>query len=260
MKKKTKETQLWVAAYDIHYPATHKPTLDALLDFLGRNSVDGFVFGGDQFDNACISHHNRGKGLYKLPGQYAAETKGFDKNILSPIEGLLPEDAERVWIEGNHDNWEFELVETHPELLGTIERPVLLDIQERGWKYVPMGTCFKKGELTIIHGEALTGVGNQAAGVHAKKALEIYCTNVLYGHMHAPQSFTKVLPSDTNRKWMSWCSPILGDVNPKYLENRPTAWLNGFTIIEFRDKGLFNVYPIVVIDGKFSYGGKIYGS
>lgn len=259
MKKQKKETELWVAAYDIHYPMYHKPTFNALLDFLNSNSVDGFVFGGDQFDNSCISHHNKGKGLYKLPGQYAAETKGFDRDVLSAIERLLPDTAERVWIEGNHDHWEFELVETHPELLGSVERPVLLDVMERGWKLVPMGTCFKKGELTFIHGEALTGVGNQAAGVHSKKALEIYCTNVLYGHMHAPQSFTKVLPSDTSRKWMSWCSPIIGDVNPKYLENRPTAWLNGFTIVEFRDKGLFNVYPIVVIDGQFSFGGKVYG-
>lgn len=253
-----KEVELYVACYDLHYPMVHQPTVDAMLDFVRKNPVAGFVWGGDQFDNSCISHHNRGKGLYKLPGQYAAETRGFD-TLLKQIEGLLPKTANRVWIEGNHDNWEFELVETHPELQGTIERPLLLGLKDRGWKVIPMGKTFKYGELTFVHGETLTGVGNQASAMHAKKAIEIYCTNILYGHMHAPQSFTKVLPSDTRRKWMSWCSPIAGDVNPKYLENRPTAWLNGFTIIEFHDKGLFNVYPVVVIDGKFSYGGKIYG-
>lgn len=258
MAKKS-ETSLWIGCYDVHYPSYHKPTFNALLDFLRHNRIDGFVFGGDQLDNACISHHNKGKGLYKLPGQYAAETKGFDKEILKPIENLLPEGCSKQWLIGNHDGWEFELVETHPELQGSIERPLLLNLKERGWNVTEMGRAFKHGELTFIHGEVLTGVGNQAAGFHAKKALEIYCSNVLYGHMHAPQSFTKLLPSDSSRKWMSWCSPIIGDVNPKYLENRPTAWLNGFTIIEFRDKGLFNVYPVVVIDGKFSFGGKVYG-
>lgn len=258
-KNSKQEPELWVAAYDIHYPVIHKPTFNAMLDFIENNKVSGFVFGGDQFDNSCISHHNRGKGLYKLPGQYAKETKGFDADILKPIEAHLG-DIPKIWIEGNHDNWEYELIETHPELQGSIERPLLLNIEERDWKYVPMGTGYKYGELTFIHGETLTGVGNQASAMHAKKAIETYCTNVLYGHMHSPQSFTKVLPSDTKRKWMSWCSPVIGDVNPKYLENRPTAWLNGFTIIEFRANGLFNVYPVVVIDGQFSFGGKIYGS
>lgn len=253
-----KASQLYVAAYDVHYPQYDKRTFAALIDFLGENRVDGFIFGGDQLDNACISHHNRGKGLYKLPGQYAAETKGFDRHILTQIESKIG-DAERVWIKGNHDNWEYELTESSPEMQGSVERDILLNLRDRGWNVIEMGRPFVKGELTFVHGEALSGCGNQNSAMHARKAIEVYCRNVVYGHYHAPQSYTKILPTDDTRKWMAYCSPVIADCNPTYLENRPTAWLNGFTIVEFREKGLFNVYPVIVIDGKFSFGGKVYG-
>jgi hypothetical protein len=256
---KKKEVELYVAVYDLHYPQYDKPTFNAIMDFLRRNPVDGFVWGGDQFDNAEISHHNKGKGLYKLPGSYAKNTTGFDKDILRVVESALPKGCEKVWIEGNHDHWQYEFVELHPELQNTIEREQLLQLQERGWKFIPMGTAFQHGELSYVHGETLSGMGNQSPAGHAKKAVETYCCNVLYGHFHNPMSYTKILPTDTKRKWMGWCSPIAGHVNPTYLQNRPTAWLTGFTIVEYRQNGYFNLYPVIIIDGKFSFAGKIYG-
>ena len=140
-----------------------------------------------------------------------------------------------------------------------IERVDSLKLEERGWKIVPLGHSFKLGELNVIHGEILTGIGNQAGAFPAKKAIDIYSSNVLAGHTHAAQSFTKISPVEVKKKYMAWIAPILGACNPSYLRNRPTAWLNGFTIVELRDKGLFNLYPVIVVDGKFSYGGKQYG-
>lgn len=258
-KKQQQDTQLFVACYDLHYPFYDKPTFNAIMDFIRRNPVDGFVWGGDQLDNTEISHHNKGKGLYKLPGSYTKNTTGFDRDILRVVESALSEECEKIWIEGNHDNWEYQYIESHPELQDTIERPKLLQLEERGWEFIPMGTSYAHGELTYVHGETLSGMGNQSPAGHAKKAVDTYCCNVLYGHFHNPMSYTKILPTDTRRKWMSWCSPIAGNVNPTYLKNRPTAWLNGFTIIEYRKGGLFNAYPVIVVNGTFSFNGKVYG-
>jgi hypothetical protein len=113
--------------------------------------------------------------------------------------------------------------------------------------------------LNIIHGEIVSGVGNQVSGQPAKKALEIYGSNVLLGHTHAPQSFAKISPVEAKKKYMAWVAPVLCTTNPAYLRNRPTAWINGFTIVELHSNGTFNLFPIIVIDGKFSYGGKEYG-
>jgi predicted phosphodiesterase len=249
---------LWVAIYDLHYPKVDWPTFNAILDFLKQNKVEGFVFGGDQLDNECISHHTKGKGLYRLPGQYQKDERGFNEKCLSPIEALT-KGATKVWIQGNHEDWESQLVENHPELQGSVERYLRLGLADRGWKIIERGLTYSHGELTFAHGDQLSGSGNQNPAMHAKKAVELFCQNILYGHFHSPMSYTKILPTDVSRKWMSWCSPIAGNTNPTYLQNRPTAWLTGFTVIEFREKGLFNVYPVIVIDGTFSYGGKIYG-
>lgn len=248
----------WVIAHDLHYPEFSKQTFAAMLEFIKDVRPAGFIFGGDQFNNEEISHHTLGKPFYRERASYKRNTDGFERDVLSPLERLLPK-AERVWIVGNHDRFERDLIERQPELEGIIERVDSLKLEQRGWKVVPLGHSYKLGELNVIHGEILTGIGNQAGAFPAKKAIEIYAGNVLAGHTHAPQSFSKISPVEVKKKYMAWIAPILGERNPAYLRNRPTSWMNGFTIVEMREKGLFNLFPVIVIDGKFSYGGKVYG-
>jgi len=167
---------------------------------------------------------------------------------------------EKIWIIGNHDDWERQLIEEHPELEGWMERPEALRLEERGWEIIELGHAKRLGQLNVIHGEILTSLGNQGGAFPSRKAVELYGSNVLAGHTHSPQSFTKVSSVEQKKKHTSWINPILGAVNPDYLRNRPTAWLNGFTIVELYTANLFNCYPIFVFNGKFAYGGKIYGA
>jgi hypothetical protein len=60
--------------------------------------------------------------LYWEAGAYKCDEDGFEKEILLPPEKLLPPSAERVWIIGNHDDWERQLVEEMPQLQGKVER------------------------------------------------------------------------------------------------------------------------------------------
>ncbi len=250
-------SEIWVAGYDLHFPKYDAPTFNAMLSFIADVKPKGFIFGGDQMDNAEISHHNRRKPLYKPVGAYARNTRRFDEEILRPLESRLGR-AEKVWITGNHDHWEHEFIETHPELQGLVDRPTELRLYRRGWEIITIGHAKRLGHLNIIHGEILTGIGNQAGLYPARKAVELYGDNVLAGHTHAPQSFAKISPVEHRKKHMGWISPILGHTNPDYLENRPTAWMHGFTVIELQPNKFFNLYPIIVFDGKFSYGGKTY--
>lgn len=229
-----------------------------MLHYMRENPPDGFVFGGDQLDFECISHHTEGKGLYRLPGAYMREVRGFDNKILTPIEKIIGK-AERIYHIGNHERFEQDLVESRPELQGTIDHTKILRLEERGWTIIPLGHGSKIGKLNVVHGEVLTGIGNQAGVYPSRKAVDLYGASVLAGHTHAPQSFTKVSPVGNITKVMGWIAPCLCDVNPSYLRNRPTAWLNGFTIVEVQDNGAFNVFPVIVARGSFSFAGKVYG-
>lgn len=249
--------ETWIVAHDLHYPAYSKGTWDAMMEFLKDAKPAGFIFGGDQFNNEEISHHTRGKPFYRERASFKRNTTGFTREILEPLESSL-KNAKRVWIIGNHDDWEHQLIECQPELEGVIERVDELKLVERGWQVVPLGHSYRLGELNVIHGEILTGIGNQAGAYPAKKALDIYAGNVLAGHTHAPQSIAKISPVEVKKKYMAWIAPIVGAVNASYLRNRPTAWMNGFTVVEMRGKGLFNLYPVIVIDGEFTYGEKLY--
>lgn len=249
----------YVVGADLHFPKTNEKTFSCMLEVIKDIKPVGFVFQGDQFDNEEISHHNSNKPFYKERRSYIRNQENFESEILKPLEQALPKGCEKTWIVGNHDRFEWDFVETHPELEGVVDRVAALRLKDRGWEIIPLGHAKVVGELTIIHGEVLTGVGNQAGNYPARKAVEIYGTNVLAAHTHAAQSFTKISPVDHKKKHMGHIAPILGDTNPSYLRNRPTAWLNGFVVVEFYGKGLFNLFSVVVIDGQCAYGGKHYG-
>lgn len=251
---------LAVAVHDTHWPKTNMAALRALKSFLSQNKVDTFIFGGDQLDLECIAHHTKGKPLYRTENAYLRDINGFDENVLKPVEQLLQKDTKKVWIIGNHERFEHDLREEQPEFGDLVNHVKLLKLEQRKWEVVPLGHAYKLGKLSVIHGEVLTGIGNQAGAFPSKKAVEIYASSVLAGHTHAPQSFTRISPVNHTAKWMGWIAPTLCNTNPGYLRNRPTAWLNGISLIESWDNGNFNLYPCIISKGRFAFGGRIYGN
>lgn len=234
--------------------------MEAIFDYLEQNPPDVFIFGGDQFHFDSISHHTLGMPLYRTRRAYDNDIEGFRHDILTRLEALLPKNCEKIYLIGNHERFEWDLIERHPELEGTVDHIKLLGLEKRGWTIIPLGHEYKLGKLHVVHGEILTGIGNQAGMYPARKAVELYAGNVLAGHTHAPQTFTKVSPVEHTNKWMGTIAPIAGFVNPSYLRNRPTAWLNGFVLIDSFPDGQYNLYSVIVTNGKFSFAGKVYGA
>jgi predicted phosphodiesterase len=248
-----------IIAFDYHFPKTDFKTHNAMLHFMGENPCDFFIFGGDQLDNQEVSPYTKGKPKLRVEaGTLKANDRAFADGVLLPIEERLAPECERVWIEGNHDDWRQQLVDENPELEG-MQTFGNLGLKDRGWQYIARGAHYKLGKhLIVIHGDSLAGIGNQIPGSCAKKAVESYATNVVFGHFHSPQMHTKILPFDKNDKWQAVCAPILGHTNPAYLQNKPTSWLNGFVIVELLPNGRFNLYMVNVFNGEFSFGGKLY--
>lgn len=244
-----------VSVFDSHYPHTDRPTWAAILDFVKRNKVGLFVFGGDNLDCGAISHHTKGKPLHRPRGQMKRDLEGFQRTMLEPIEAVLPKDCIKVWLTGNHEDWASQLIEEQPELEGLLDFAAYLKLRERGWIVKPQGGHFKHGRLKWIHGDVLTGGQNAP-----RKALDTYVESVVFGHFHAFASATKVLPHSAKYKWQAWATGCVGNLDAGYLKKRPTGWLNGFAITEFfGTRGHFSHFPVTTIGGQFAYGGKKYG-
>jgi predicted phosphodiesterase len=254
-----KKIKTYVVIADIHYPKVDKPTLNAVLDFLSKNKVDGIVFQGDQLDGENISHHTKGKPLFRLRNGYLNDIRGFEEDVLTPIENVLSDEAERYWIKGNHERFESDLIEEMPELEGVLDHVQHLRLKERGYEVIELGHCLKLGKLNIVHGEILSGLGNQGGIFPARKAVDLYGGNVLAAHSHASQMFSKVSPVEHTQKHQGYINGILGHCNPTYLKNRPTAWTNGMAILEMHPDSAFNLYLVNIYKGRFSYGGILYG-
>jgi hypothetical protein len=249
-----KKPKLYVAAFDLHWPKPHKPTVNAMLDFVRKNNIDGFIFGGDVFDNDHVSHHNKGKISIEASGTIAKDTKTFDDGLFTELNQILPKSCRKIWMDGNHDDWLNQYLEQHPQMAGSIERQNTLHLKSRGWEYFPCGSIVRIGRLCFIHGETLGGK------YHAQTAVDRYCTNVAYGHFHTMQSAVKILPHNAEQRWVAQSFPAMCGLNPTYLRNKPTAWVNGFGIFEFYDGGFFNMWPVVVTRGRFTFGGRVYKS
>jgi hypothetical protein len=250
-----RKSELHIFAPDLHFPSHDKATWRALMNFIGRNKISTFIFGGDQFDNAEISGHNIGKSIYKPEGAFKKNEIAFDKQILRPLEREL-RGAAKGWLVGNHDEWESEASEVQPELKGCLNRITNLRLRERGWKIISNGKSTQIGKLVVCHGNTISGGSNLAT----RKAIEIYFKSTLFGHFHSASSSSKVSPVDSSQKYMAWSSPALCNLNPAYMRDKPNAWIHGFTIIETLPNGNFNVYPIVVTRGRFAFGGVIYAA
>jgi predicted phosphodiesterase len=253
------KVKVYAVLADIHYPKYHKPTLNAILDYLEQNKVDGLVYQGDQLDMENISHHTKGKPGLRSKRGYLNDVHGFEKDVLLPIESKLKQSCEKYWIIGNHERFEQDLVEDQPELEALVDHKRILKLEDRGYKVIPLGHSLKLGKLIVCHGEILSGLGNQMGVFPARKAVQLYAGNVLAAHSHAPQMFTQISPVEHTQKWQGYINGIIGSVNPSYLRNRPTAWLNGFSIVEVQPDGMFNLYLINIFKGCFSFGGRIYG-
>lgn len=252
--KQIPRAKQYVLAYDIHYPEQHEASVEAVFDYLARNQVDGFVFGGDALDCAEVSHHNANKPLYRQRGSFKRNLDGFDTEILSRIEALLPAHAEKVFLIGNHEVWCSEIFETMPELEGMLSIEKYLRLKERGWKVIPQGGFHKLGNLYVIHGDTVGGGVNPS-----KKAAEVWAgSSVVLGHHHTLSQFTRTSPAHESKRWTATVLPCLSTTNPTYGRNKANTHMHGFGLLSVRPNDDFNLLPVVIVDGVFSIGAEIY--
>jgi predicted phosphodiesterase len=238
---------------DIHYPEHSVVSMNLVKKLIKDIKPDEIIYQGDNLDMGVISHWNLDKKRKVELKRLKQDYSGFEKEILDPIEALAGKKTKFVWLNGNHEDWANQYLDKNPELEGIIEPEICLNLKERGYEIVPYNNIYKLGKLNIIH-------GYYHNKYHADKTLGVFEESICYGHMHSPQMQSKTKPMDSSDFHAAYGLPCLCDLSPDYMKNRPNAWVHGFGVVYIMPDGSFNLYPIIIINNKFIFQGKLYES
>jgi len=129
-----------------------------------------------------------------------------------------------------------------------LELPKRLRLKEQGITWVKMNRLVQRGKLYLTHGVYY--------GTHfAKKTVIDYGCSIVVGHTHRFQVQT-IYPKMQKHPMVCYGLGCLGDTAPAYKKNCPTGHINQFATVEIGKGGVFNLYPINIINNSFIHGGK----
>lgn len=248
MKNNTKlEKILFVP--DTHIPYHDKKAWELMLEAMKSFKPDHVIVGGDFIDNYAVSSHNKNPNRSLLLEQEVNDTK----KELDRLKALGAKN--NVFVSGNHeDRLERYLMTKAPELFNFISTDKVLELKQKGFKYIPYKETYKLGKLNVTHD---TGT----AGLYAHyKALDVYQHNIVINHTHRI-GYT-VQGSATNDRHVAAMFGWLGDVEQVDYMHKVKArkdWSLGFGI-GYLDPKTGNVYlvPIPIVNYTCLVEGKLY--
>jgi predicted phosphodiesterase len=250
-------TKYHIVLADIHYPEHDANALKVVFEFIRKNKkrIASVTLLGDALDCANLSRHTKGKPSLRKHRGYKQDLDGFMQDILEPIERAVLPACKLTYICGNHEDWiESDLLDEMPELDGIVNIPDVLRLEERGWKWVPVGGHIERAGFVLLHGDQI------GSGMHvAKKMVDSVNENCIMGHVHRFSAFSKAALVTEKKKQLGTTLPCLCTVAPAYAKNQPNAFVVGFGVLEEWAYNRANLYVPIVMDEKFSFGGVVYG-
>ena len=243
---------------DQHYPIHDKKAINVVLKAIEIVKPTMFINLGDVGEWETVSAW-RWKRKKKPPLEYQLpfidkEIKKVNKEIDRFDEVLNKVKCKKRYIlAGNHDEWlTYGFVAEYPYMKEyTFEKACKW--KERGYKYYEYNEPLKIGKVSFIHGA-------YATQLHSKKHLAEYGENIIYGHTHDIQRYTKTRLGGTIAAWSLGCLKDMSPKKNKWLQGRLHNWNHAFAIIDWFSNGDFKVEVIDIVNGKTTvWGNPIYG-
>jgi hypothetical protein len=238
---------------DTHVPEHDEVAVNAFLKFADWYKPHGYVNLGDFMEMGSVSHWDPKDAR---PRRFVPEVKAA-KELLGRIDKALgPQCIYKRFLIGNHEDWlEQYLITRMSEVYDGIEEVGVnlrvqdfLGLKDLGYRVIPLNEILRLGELHFIHG-FYTNIH------HAKKHLEVFGCNLMYGHLHDVQSYSGVSVKGVHESMSIGCLRLL---NAPFMKGRPNNWSHAFAIIEYRIDGTYTRLVPLIVDGKFSFYGKVF--
>lgn len=238
---------------DTHVPEHDETALSAFLQFCRDYKPHGYINLGDFVEMDAV---NKWPPMSAAPRRLVPELSAA-RDVLSRIDHALGKQCQyRRFIVGNHEDWLARyLISRVPELYDKLELlnvqltiDKLLDLCKFGFQVVPFNEVLRLGDLYFLH-------GYYTCKYHAAKHLDIFGANIMYGHVHDVQSYSGISLKGLHEAVSIGC---LRKLQAPFLRGRPNNWMHAFGVVEFRHDGTYTRYIPIIIDGRFSFGGKLY--
>lgn len=231
---------------DAHVDDGLPVALETALSFGEYFKPDETVILGDFLNFDYISH-------FVEHDMIARENKRLFKdfqianNVLDTIQKFTK--SKVTYIIGNHERRLDVWVRQHAEVEGLISLKAQLDLKKRDIEIIPEGAIYHLGHARFTHGW-------YAIQYHAKRSVEYAGDNIFYGHTHDVQSYSK--PNCEQQPTIGQSLGCLCELNPEYMRNKPSRWVNALGIFYFDKKGMFTYYVPIMINGQFIFAGKVF--
>jgi predicted phosphodiesterase len=247
MSKKSKLEKILLIP-DTHFPYHDKAAFELMLKASKAFKPQHTIILGDFADFYGVSSHSKDPNrAFKLKEEVEQVKKGLDQ-----VKALGAKN--NVFVSGNHeDRLERYLRDKAPELFNFISIPQILELKEKGFKYVPYKQSYKIGKLNITHD------CGKAGRVAHLQSLDTFQHNVVIGHTH--RLGYAVEGNAQGERHVTAMFGWLGDVEEIDYLHRVQAvknWSLGFGIGYLDPKsGVVYLVPIPIINGTCLVEGKL---
>lgn len=244
---------------DNHLPIHDPYVEEAKLKFMQDVKPDHLVNVGDAFDFWPLSSHEKEPSRWYTNGRLQDEFdagKPFWKARCALINGPID------FILGNHENRLYRFIGANLGLFGleAFEWQTLASLPAR-IKVHPHDTQLKIGPMSFEHGDRIGGrfgVAHPAYWLLTNKGNR----NTIFGHFHRmEQKFRTVYDELGEAHTYTAIAQGHGSLVKEQKYVYEPSWQHGFTVVEYWQEGdrtRFTAHPIIIVDGKFSWGGKVY--
>lgn len=225
---------------DCHHPYSDSRAWALMLKVAKDLRPKHIYIIGDFLDMFSVSSHS------KDPARSLKLREEVDKGLVALTQLDQLGAKNKVFVSGNHcDRLERYLQDKAPALFDFVSIPQMLELKDRGWKYVPYKHDTKLGKMWFTH-----DVGT-AGRYAAYKALDTYQHSIITGHTHR-MSYT-VEGNAAGEVKLSAMFGWLGDANKvDYMQRQLVLknWALGFGIGHLDPStGLVYMQPVPIVTG-----------
>lgn len=233
---------------DCHWPNVDLRAWGTMLRVALWFKPTTVVILGDFADGETLSAHPATK-----PGEVDFEDEVVSvKQALDQLETLGA--TRKIYIEGNHEfRLDRYLMAQAPALFRSMRWQQLLDLERRGWEWVPYRKSVAVGKLNVTH-----DVGSAGMNAH-RVAAKAFGGSAAIGHTH--RLAYEVVGRFEGTPYLAAMFGWLGDAEKAggYLhEAKASDWVHGFGVGYMEPSGVVHVQPVPIVHGRCVVQGRLF--